>query len=81
MTSETIYVFIILSSNVLNKYICTYRQTRKGHLPDKHFMERNSLLTDLFEVKHIQTIYHIFLAILFGLVVNTGAYDLLHKGQ
>uniref|UniRef100_A0A182WZA6 Uncharacterized protein n=1 Tax=Anopheles quadriannulatus TaxID=34691 RepID=A0A182WZA6_ANOQN len=35
-----------------------------GKLPDKVFMPRNSLLTDLFEVKHIKTIYHIFILIL-----------------
>lgn len=56
-------------------------KTKEGHLPDKHFTTRNSLLTDLMEIKHIQTIYHIFLATLFALFVNTTAYDLLHKGQ
>ncbi|KAF5274135.1 hypothetical protein FQR65_LT04533 [Abscondita terminalis] len=54
---------------------------KKGQLPDKQFMARNSLLTDLLEIKHIQTIYHIFVAILFGLFVNSTVYDLIHTGQ
>ncbi|KAK4881095.1 hypothetical protein RN001_004414 [Aquatica leii] len=54
---------------------------KKGELPNKQFMSRNSLLTDLLEIKHIQTIYHMFVAILFGLFVNSTVYDLIHTGQ
>ncbi|KAF5291125.1 hypothetical protein FQA39_LY14367 [Lamprigera yunnana] len=52
---------------------------KKGQLPDKQFMARNSLLTDLLEITHIQTIYHIFIAILFGLFVNSAVYNILRK--
>ncbi|KAK5645058.1 hypothetical protein RI129_006358 [Pyrocoelia pectoralis] len=55
--------------------------TKKGHLPDKVFMARNSFLTDLLEINHIQTIYHIFIALLFGLFVNSTTYDMIHTGQ
>ena len=52
-----------------------------GSLPQKEFLARNSLLTDLFEVSHIQTIYHIFIAILILLFMNTMIEDVIDKGQ
>lgn len=54
---------------------------KDGELPVKQFAPRNSTLTDLWEIKHIRTIYHIFLAMLFGLLINTAAYDYLNKGK
>ncbi|KAF2905171.1 hypothetical protein ILUMI_00998 [Ignelater luminosus] len=54
---------------------------KPGELPKKQFAPRNSVLTDLWEIKHIRTIYHIFLAMLFGLFINTAAYDYLNKGE
>ncbi|CAH0554706.1 unnamed protein product [Brassicogethes aeneus] len=50
-------------------------------LSDKKFEIRNSLLTDLFENPHISTVYHLFAAILVGLIVNTIAHDLLTTGN
>lgn len=52
-----------------------------GKLPDKVFMARNSLLTDLFEVKHIKTIYHIFLVILIIMFLNTVVHDFVDRGS
>ena len=52
-----------------------------GTLPEKEFVSRNSLLTDLFEINHIQTIYHIFIAILILLFMNTVIEDLVDKGR
>ena len=52
-----------------------------GKLPDKVFMPRNSLLTDLFEVKHIKTIYHIFIVILIILFLNTVVHDFVDTGS
>ena len=51
-----------------------------GALPSKEYLPRNSLLTDLFEIDHIQTIYHIFVAILILLFMNTMIEDILDKG-
>lgn len=52
-----------------------------GTLPEKEFTPRNSLLTDLFEINHFQTIYHIFIAILILLFMNTIIEDIVDKGQ
>ena len=52
-----------------------------GALPGKEFSPRNSLLTDLFEISHIQTIYHIFIAILILLFMNTVIVDIIDKGR
>ncbi len=52
-----------------------------GTLPEKEFVARNSLLTDLFEINHIQTIYHIFIAILILLFMNTVIEDIIDKGR
>ncbi|CAB3376613.1 Hypothetical predicted protein [Cloeon dipterum] len=65
------------SLNCLDKM----KPTREGTLPDKQFLTRNSLLTDLFEIKHIRTIYHIFVAILIILFLNTLIYDLTDTGR
>ena len=57
------------------------KKTPCGSLAEKEFVTRNSLLTDLFEVSHIQTIYHIFIAILILLFMNTMIEDVIDKGQ
>ena len=51
-----------------------------GTLPQKEFIPRNSLLTDLLEINHIQTIYHIFIAILVILLMATVITDVLETG-
>lgn len=44
-------------------------------MPEKHFQARNSLLTDLFGVKHIRTIYHIFVVVMLLTFLNTVVHD------
>ncbi|KAF2905172.1 hypothetical protein ILUMI_00999 [Ignelater luminosus] len=56
-------------------------KTKPGELPCKQFEARNSLLTDLYELKHVRTVYHIALATLIGLLLNSAAYDYLQKGE
>jgi sterol O-acyltransferase len=59
-----------------------FRKSGKhGGLPEKQFMARNSLLTDLFEVKHFQAIYNIFVVMLIILFINTAVYDLVVAGK
>lgn len=60
--------------------------TRRKWLPgcqlaEKEFQPRNSPLTDLFEINHIQTIYHIFIAILVLLFMNTIVVDVVEHGR
>eukprot|EP00794_Sanderia_malayensis_P003358 gene3358-3847_t len=47
----------------------------------KIFMARESLLTELLEVNHIQTIYNIFVALLILFVMNTLVYDYIETGR
>ncbi|XP_034948268.1 sterol O-acyltransferase 1 isoform X2 [Chelonus insularis] len=72
-----------------SKYIITKdfvndkkKSSKSGCLPEKMFQVRNSLLTDLFnDIKHVKTIYNVFIAILIILLVNTAAHDLLDTGS
>ncbi|XP_053685275.1 sterol O-acyltransferase 1 [Sabethes cyaneus] len=57
------------------------RRSANGTLPEKEFLARNSLLTDLFEVKHIKTIYHIFVVILIIMFLNTVVHDFVDRGS
>ncbi|XP_069110703.1 sterol O-acyltransferase 1-like isoform X2 [Argopecten irradians] len=57
------------------------KRRQKGELPDKAFHMRRSMLTELFEINHIRTIYHIFVAILIVFSLNTFVYDLVNEGR
>lgn len=50
-------------------------------LPEKTFQPRNSLLTDLFEIKHIRTIYHTFIVIFNLLLLNVFVSDFADTGN
>ncbi|PNF16494.1 Sterol O-acyltransferase 1 [Cryptotermes secundus] len=64
-----------------NKYKNRVKPSKHGGLPEKQFMARNSLLTDLCEIKHIRTMYNIFIVILIILFINTAVYDLVVVGR
>ncbi|KAG8224224.1 hypothetical protein J437_LFUL002680 [Ladona fulva] len=64
-----------------SKYRNRKKADRRGVLMEKEFLPRNSLLTDLFEIKHIKTIYHIFMAILILLFVNAVVCDFAEYGK
>ncbi|XP_033220386.1 sterol O-acyltransferase 1 [Belonocnema kinseyi] len=63
-----------------DKYCDRGKPSKNGDLPDKQFLQRNSLLTDLFEIKHIRTIYNIFIVILIILFINTAIHDIMETG-
>lgn len=50
-------------------------------LPEKVFQPRNALLTDLFEIKHLKTIYHIFIVIFNLLLLNVFVSDFATDGS
>lgn len=50
-------------------------------LPHKVFIMRESYLTALLEVDHMRTIYHIFVAILVMLLIQSISYDYLAEGR
>ncbi|XP_055595113.1 sterol O-acyltransferase 1-like [Uranotaenia lowii] len=56
-------------------------KSAKERLRDKVFVPRNSLLTDLYQVSHFNTIYHIFIAFLVILVLHTLVYDFVESGR
>ncbi|XP_074659023.1 sterol O-acyltransferase 1-like isoform X1 [Tubulanus polymorphus] len=56
------------------------KRGKNGELPDKEFVSRQSILTELLEIDHIRTIYHIFVAILIVFSLNTVVYDIFENG-
>ncbi|XP_018307117.1 LOW QUALITY PROTEIN: sterol O-acyltransferase 1-like [Mycetomoellerius zeteki] len=49
-------------------------------MPDKEFLERNSLLTDLFNIPHIRTVYNMFMMTFILLLLNTIICDIMEFG-
>uniref|UniRef100_A0A3B4V5Y7 Sterol O-acyltransferase 2 n=2 Tax=Seriola dumerili TaxID=41447 RepID=A0A3B4V5Y7_SERDU len=47
----------------------------------KVFMDRASLLDELFEISHIRTIYHMFIAVLLIFFLSTLAVDYIDQGR
>ncbi|TNN82219.1 Sterol O-acyltransferase 1 [Liparis tanakae] len=47
----------------------------------KVFMDRPSLLDELFEINHIRTIYHMFIAVLLIFCLSTLAVDYIDQGR
>ncbi|XP_017763927.1 PREDICTED: sterol O-acyltransferase 1 [Eufriesea mexicana] len=63
------------------KYSNRTKPTRGNTLPTKQFLQRNSLLTDLYEIKHIRTIYNLIVSTLIILLIHTAVYDIRHTGS
>jgi sterol O-acyltransferase len=57
------------------------KKKKSGKLPEKIFQARNSLLTDLFKISHINTIYHVFVVIFVILLLNTFVSDFADTGK
>ncbi|XP_024939663.1 sterol O-acyltransferase 1 [Cephus cinctus] len=64
-----------------DKYVDRRKSQKEGILSDKRFQPRNSLLTDLFKIKHFRTIYNIFVVILIILFINTAVCDIVDTGS
>ncbi|XP_025271415.1 sterol O-acyltransferase 1-like [Camponotus floridanus] len=52
----------------------------EGVLPEKKCLERNSLLTDLYEITHIRTVYNIFIVTFILLLLDTAVHDIKESG-
>ncbi|XP_012531023.1 sterol O-acyltransferase 1 [Monomorium pharaonis] len=63
-----------------DKYRDKRVSSKKDALPDKVFLERNSILTELFENPHIRTVYNLFMVTLILLFFNTVVSDILEWG-
>ncbi|KAH0618260.1 hypothetical protein JD844_017291 [Phrynosoma platyrhinos] len=66
---------------------CTEKEslkTKGSRAPPEHgkvFIARKSLLDELFEVDHIQTIYHMFIALLILFILSTLVVDFIDEGR
>ncbi|KAI1899973.1 hypothetical protein AGOR_G00067440 [Albula goreensis] len=58
-------------------------KSMRSHKMDngKVFMNRRSILDELFEINHIRTIYHMFIAALFLFIISTLAVDYIDQGR
>ncbi|XP_017262424.1 sterol O-acyltransferase 1 [Kryptolebias marmoratus] len=54
---------------------------RPPHDQGKQFISRRSLLDELFEVNHIRTIYHMFIAVLILFILSTLVVDFIDEGR
>lgn len=54
---------------------------KDGELPDKQFIPRRSVLTELLDISHIRSIYHIFVAILIVFSLHTIVKDILDRSN
>lgn len=57
------------------------RHFQSPHGQGKQFVSRRSYLDELFEVNHLRTIYHIFVAMLFVFILNTLVVDSINEGR
>ncbi|KAM8890271.1 sterol O-acyltransferase 1 [Synchiropus picturatus] len=57
------------------------RYIRPPHGQGKQFVSRRSLLDELFEVNHIRTIYHMFIALLILFILSTLVVDFIDQGR
>ncbi|KAK2857850.1 hypothetical protein Q7C36_005769 [Tachysurus vachellii] len=70
------------SSAVENTQQQTDEKPRRHRMQDgKVFVARQSILDELFEISHIQTIYHMFVAALFLFIISTLAVDYIDQGR
>ncbi|XP_061490210.1 sterol O-acyltransferase 1 isoform X2 [Rhineura floridana] len=59
-------------------------KSKGSRAPPEHgkvFIARKSLLDELFEVEHIRTIYHMFIALLILLILSTLVIDFIDEGR
>ncbi|XP_053668211.1 sterol O-acyltransferase 1-like [Anopheles marshallii] len=77
---ERIQLFTDESSNATSKDVQRRALTTKRKLANKVFRARDSPLTDMMAVRHIKTIYHIFVVMLIILFLYTVVHDLVDTG-
>ncbi|XP_076222547.1 sterol O-acyltransferase 1 [Nomia melanderi] len=63
------------------KYCNRSKPAKQDTLPMKQFLQRNSLLTDLYEIKHIRAMYNLIVATLIFLFIHAAIYDIRTTGS
>lgn len=71
----------ISASTTKEHAVMANRHARAPPEKGKHFMSRRSLLDELFQVNHIRTIYHMFIALLILFIVSTLVMDFIDEGR
>ncbi|KAL4634885.1 sterol O-acyltransferase 1 isoform X1 [Arapaima gigas] len=71
----------LLSSAMSEKERSKMRHLRPSQDHGKQFVVRRSLLDELFEVNHIRTIYHMFIALLILFILSTLVVDFIDEGR
>ncbi|XP_059923811.1 sterol O-acyltransferase 1 isoform X2 [Gadus macrocephalus] len=69
------------SPSMSDKERSKLRSIRPPHGEGKQFVNRRSLLDELFEVNHIRTIYHMFIALLILFILSTLVVDFIDEGR
>ncbi|XP_022531351.2 sterol O-acyltransferase 2 [Astyanax mexicanus] len=65
-----------------NTHSHTDEKARRHRMEDgKVFVARRSILDELFEISHVRTIYHMFIAALFLFIISTLAVDYIDQGR
>lgn len=57
------------------------KNSQPNSLPDRIYIQRESLLTELFKISHVRTIRNIFISIMIILALQVIVNDLMEKGQ
>nr|XP_057929129.1 sterol O-acyltransferase 1 [Doryrhamphus excisus] len=71
----------VFSPSLLDKKMSRLGHFQPPHGQGKQFVSRRSLLDELFEVNHIQTIYHMFIALLILFILSTLVVDFIDEGR
>uniref|UniRef100_A0AAQ5XJ94 O-acyltransferase n=1 Tax=Amphiprion ocellaris TaxID=80972 RepID=A0AAQ5XJ94_AMPOC len=71
----------VFSPPLSDKERSKLRHFRPPHGQGKLFVSRRSLLDELFEVNHIRTIYHMFIALLILFILSTLVVDFIDEGR
>ncbi|XP_072540869.1 sterol O-acyltransferase 2 [Salminus brasiliensis] len=65
-----------------NTHSHTDEKARRHRMEDgKVFVARRSILDELFEINHVRTIYHMFIAALFLFIISTLVVDYIDQGR
>ena len=65
----------------LNMTTKMYAQKTNDELPERIFVKRNSLLTEMFKINHIRTIRNIFTSIMIMVALQVVFDDLINSGK
>jgi hypothetical protein len=84
--STTTSVWATTGNSVANMNMTTkmYASNKAGggdELPERIYIKRNSLLTEMFRIVHVRTIRHIFISIMIVLALQVIFTDIAEKGH